>query len=374
MKKQIALLLALTFFFTLTGCRSTPDASQTSSATEQTVQTGTLPVKQRPLVAVSIPAATVTETAQDGTVLFRYTSQHMQLIAPDSEVADKVILDFLNRIDKSNVSAEDLRQQAVEQFDSAKAWTPYAYRVIYNPTRVDRGILSLYGTELVFSGESHPNYNCLSVNYDLITGEPLTLGAILTHENALPSLKALLLSQLNAIKEEKYLREDYKSIVGRRFEGEESYDEDWFFTLTGLSFYFPPYEIAPYSSGTIIAEIPYEKLTGIIDDAFFPAEQEYADGAVTLTALKDTDLTQITQIAELTLDPEAENYLLQTDHAVQNLQIHYTDPETGECYTPFAVEQLTDADAVKLEISQDTAKNLTVSYITKGETVTIPLP
>ncbi len=374
MKKLLVLFLALIFIFTLVGCNSTPDTSESPSTTEETVQTGNLPVRQRPLVAVSIPSSTITEAAQDGTVLFRYTSQHMQLIAPDSEVAEKVILDFLNRIDSSNASAEDLRQQAVQQYDSTREWVPYEYRVIYRPTRIDQGILSLYGTELVFSGESHPNYNCLSANYDLITGEPLTLGAILVHENALPSLKALLLAQLNTIKNEKYLREDYKEIVNRRFGGEESYDEDWFFTQTGLSFYFPPYEIAPYSSGTIIAEIPYEKLTGIMDDAFFPAEQDFADGTITKVSLSDADLNSITQIAEMTLDPEAESYLLQTDHAVQNLQIHYTDPETGESYTPFAMEQLTEADAVRLEISQDTAKNLTVSYITRGETVTAPLP
>lgn len=369
MKKLLALLLS--FVILLGGCADAPES--TTSSTADSVQTGNQPVKQRPLVAVSVPASTVTETAPDGTTVFRYTSQHMQLIMPDSEVADSVVLDFLNRIDRSNASAEDLRQQAMSQNAEAQNRTVFEYKVIYNPTRIDQGILSLYGTEMVFSGEAHPNYNCLSVNYDLITGECLTLGSILTHENALPSLEALLLSQLSAMKEDKYLREDYKEIIRRRFEGEESYDEDWFFTPTGLCFYFPPYEIAPYSSGIILAEIPYEKLTGIMDDAFFPAEQEVVKGTVTATPLPEADLTAFTQIAELTLDVGGDDYLLHTDHAVQNLQILYTDPDTQETYTAFMLQQLTDGDAVRLKVSPETAKRLTVSFQSEEKIVTHPI-
>lgn len=372
MKKLLALLLTFALIFTLAGCRET-DSSAETSTTEETVETGNQPVRQKPLAAVSLPATTVTESTEDGTVIFRQTTQHMQLTTVDSDVAEKVVLDFLNRVDQSSAYAQQLKESAVSNQNDPEAGLPYEYSLRYEPQRIDQGILSLYGIEMIYNGGSHPNYHCKSANYELITGEPLTLGSILVHENALPSLKALLLAQLNAISKETLLWDNYKDTVNKRFESDESFDEDWFFTATGLCFYFAPYEIASYATGIVLAEIPYEKLTGIMDDAFFPAEQETAEGTVSVTALNNADLSEVTQIAELILDPEAESYLLRTDQGVRDLRILCTDPDSQEVSTPFAMQQLTFGDAVRLQVDAETAKQLSISYVSGGKTVTTPL-
>jgi hypothetical protein len=152
-----------------------------------------------------------------------------------------------------------------------------------------------------------------------------------------------------------------------------SLDESWFFSENGLCFYFDPYDIASYASGIIIAEIPYEKLAGIMADEFFPAEPEATDGTITVTPKSDADLSQVSQIAELILDPEAESYILMTDTAVQNLSITQTDPVTGKSYQVFAMQQLTYEDALRIQVSDEIAAQLSYRYISDGASHTAPL-
>lgn len=370
MKKLFIFSLALILL--LSGCRKTETPQDTTETETVTIETSIETIRPRPLVAVSVPATKETETAEDGTILFHKTTQHIHLTMADSDVAEKVSLDFLNRIDEFSSHGEQIRQTAIAEFNNPDSeippYFPYEYGIRYEPKRIDQGILSFFGSEISYAGGIHPDYHCVSANYDLITGETLTLGSILTHENALPSLKALLLAQLNKLKDETQLFDSYKDTINRRFEGDESFDEDWFFTTTGLCFYFSPYEIGPYSSGSIIAEIPYEKLTGIIADEFFPAERELAEGSISITAYADAALSDETLIAELILDPEGESYILQTDKGVLDLTIQCDN------YTVFAMQQLAPEDAVLVKVNPETTENLTVIYQSNGAPVSIPFP
>lgn len=372
MKKILIFPLVAALIFSAAGCGKTENKPETTAPETTDTIIGEdidVAVKQRPLAAVSVPATITEETDSEGNVLFRQVSQHIQLTIADPEVAEKVKLEFLNRVDQTARSAEQLRQQAISQ----PGEQPYEYALRYEPKRIDQGILSLYGVETTFDGKSHPNYHCVSANYELITGEPLTIGSILVHENALPSLRALLLAQLSAISKDTLLWDNYKDTVTKRFEGDMSLDESWFFSENGLCFYFDPYDIASYASGIIIAEIPYEKLTGIMADEFFPAEPEATDGTITVTPKSDADLSQVSQIAELILEPEAESYMLMTDTAVQNLCIIQTDPVTGENYQVFAMQQLTSEDALRIQVSDEIAAQLSYSYISDDASHTAPL-
>jgi len=360
MKKIFVFTLVLSLL--LVGCKKA-ETPETTAATE-TVNTenNAVEMKRRPLVAVALPTTTEEETNEFGTVIFEMSTQHIKLTMADADVAEKVSLDFFNRINTYNANSEQIRQSAISEFANDEARNiPYEYAICFEPQRIDQGVLSLFGTEMTYMGGAHPSVSCVSVNYDLITGDVLTLGSILTHENALPSLKALVLVELNEFKDA--LFDDYKDTINKRFEGEESYDEDWFFTNTGLCFYFSPYEIGPYASGTIVAEIPYDELTGIIADEFFPAEQEVADGDIDITAYEDAVLGSDAEIAELVLDPEGDSYIVQTDSGVQDVVIIYNNSRV------FAMQQLTKEDAIRIQVDPDTAHQLTILYTT-GNTPT----
>ena len=83
----------------LAGCNDKPDEHiqpPTETIPLPTNTSVTEPVEgDTVLYAVSVPAITETYQAEDGTELFSYTGQHMQLILPNEDVADNVVLDFL---------------------------------------------------------------------------------------------------------------------------------------------------------------------------------------------------------------------------------------------------------------------------------------
>ena len=139
---------------------------------------------------------------------------------------------------------------------------------------------------------------------------------------------------------------------------------------SGLCFYFPPYEIAPYTSGVVVAEIPYEKLTGILKDDYFPAERQEALGNVTAEPMTQAGLDKFTQFSEITLQPGSDTFLLSTDHAVYNLTMQTAVVQSGvvnPLHTVFAAASLTPGDAIMVqgEPSLD-SEFLILSYETGG--------
>lgn len=377
MKKVITCLLLAALL--LAGCSTAPDdATQSTpetadapvSATDTSSPEDDLPSVQKPMVTVSVPAVIQESAAEDGTVLFRYVYQNMSLIMPDPEVADKIILDFLNRVDKTVETAQSVQAQAEAVYNGSESWTPYLCSVIYSPMRIDQSVLSLYADNILYTGSAHPDYSCRAANYDMVTGDVLTLGSILNDVDSVSALCELVIQKLDALATEKYLRAGYEDTVRQRFAGEESYDENWYFSAAGLCFYFAPYEIAPYSSGVIIAEIPYSELSGIIDDAYFPPEQDTTSGTVEAKLAEAAELEQFTRISEVILDKGAQKILLCADSVVQNVRITVAENAANGEYTVFAAQSIAEGDAIIIEASAETLAALTLSYESNGQTVT----
>jgi len=335
---------------------------------------------QQPMVAVSVPITTETTLAEDGTLLFSHAYQTMHLVLPqDNQIADSIIIDFLSRLDASHAAATACSQQAVDAYSGADNWTPYFHNILYSPMRLDQDVLSLYGTTTSYIGINRPNTECAAANYNMLTGDVLTLGSILYHMDSKALLQELVVEKLQATAEETDLYEDYAAIVERRFSKEESYDEDWYFSQSGLCFFFAPYEIAPYTSGTVTIEIPYEELTGIIADEFFPAEEDTMIGTLSAQLLSKADANSFSQIAEVVLDKAGETVLLYADGAVRNVRIEtgsWNDDGTifSADSTVFGTYTLTPGDAIMVQASiPDTMPNLRITYQSGQETTTIYL-
>lgn len=384
MKKFLALIVALAILSGCTAIRepvpieteAPTDAEPTVTTPEITEPVETEPepvVEQLPMVAISIPTNVKTAAAEDGTVIFRQTSQSMQLTMRDPDVADKIILDFLNRTDAHNQAAADIEAASQTADHSDPAGSIFFYDLIYNPTRIDHSVLSLYGEAVSFSGGNHPQRICTAANYNMVTGDVLTLGSILHHIDSKNTLVDLVLNSLDSIAEEKYLLDGYDDVVRKRFEKDESFDEDWYFTNEGLCFYFAPYEIAPYASGVIVAQIPYSELTGVIADEFFPAEKDLGMGNILTSHIDGADMDQFTQIAEITIDQAGEMIFLYTDGILRNVQIHAgaynaeRDVFVSNAVI-FSTYTLTPGDALMLKIQiSDDMSDLQLTYESGGE-------
>ncbi len=375
MRKFLICILCIVFFWSVTGCTQPENNIPTGSISETTPscpsENATAPTEgeivQKPMVAVSVPITTETEYAQDGTAIFNYTYQNISLIVPDPEVADKVIVDFLNHVDQTAEQAESIRTAAKTDYRPGDTWNPYLCQIIYEPIRIDNSVLSLFGSYVGYSGSSHPETAYQSVNYDLVTGDVLTLSHIITPDTTADTLSQLIVEILEAQKD-KSLYEGFETTVKERFAHGFLADHSWYLSSTGLCFYFSPYEIAPYSTGVVTAEIPYHQLTGILDDAYFPAEQEEANGTVSVQNYHNDILENYSQFAEVIIDEENEKILLYTEKSVYDirLRVNLSDSNSDTIYTVFAAYGLTPGDAV---VVQPEKLPLLLTYRTHEDTI-----
>lgn len=385
MKKYLILMLIFCLLYNLSGCNMIPESSnnnpqQSDPSAEASTHPSNSPsvegpVYQAPMVAVSVPVITAPTLAQDGTVVFNHTYQEMSLILPDADVSEKVTQDFSERIYTTNSTVSDLKNSALANYKEGSNWNSYLCLTAYDPIRIDQGVLSLFGSHAEYSGTMHPETDYISVNYDLVTGKVLDLNDILTGANTADTLYSHVISSLEKQSAEKFLKRNYKELVKPYFNDNMGKNEDWYLSQTGLCFFFQPYEIAPYASGVIVAEVPYSALTGILKDAYFPAEQDTATGTIIASAFTEADQSKYTKYAELILDESGDNILLHTNTGIQNLRIESGEwSASGAYYTPqhtiFAASGLTATDAILIEsILEATLPRLRISYQTSGETV-----
>lgn len=376
MKKFICLLLCFVLLICIAGCKK--NGSATSAQTDANQQVGTDgPVAQKPLISVSMPVINESLKSDDGTVLCNYIYQDMAIIFPDPEIADKVYIDFLNRVDATRTTADSLYADANSAYTVSNSWSPYLCQYTYAPERIDQSILSMFGTYATYNGIGRPDVVYLGLTYDLITGDELTLSNILSEGASVDSLIDLVVAALEVQKEEKFLDENFAQTVKENFSGTYSEYNSWYFNQTGLSFFFSPYEIAPYASGVITVQIPYEKLPGIIKDDYFPAERDSAKGALYCQDFADANLDNFTKFTELIADKNAEQSVIYTDKAVYDVRVERGSwSASGEDFTPqytlFAAASLTPGDAFLIQAAiPDGKSDLRITYTTDSGPVCV---
>lgn len=375
MKKYISILLVLVMLFTLCACRrKKPEPTDTSVSSDSTTEsqnttedTGDI-IEFTDMVAVSVPAVTETTKASDGTVLFEYTYQNMALVLNNEDVANKIILDFLNRVDTTKLPADSIKASAKSAYPSAKDWIPYLYSITYSPVRIDGNVLSLFGNHVVYNGAFHPDRTCVSATYNLQTGEALSLADIMDPQASLEGICQLVLDVLGKKETELSLDPGYEEIVKQRFKTDISHDESWCFTADGLCFYFAPYEIAPYITGVVHAEIPYSSLKNIVKAEYLPARRAQVSGKLTVEDFDVNKVEQFARIAETVLNKDGNMYMVYTNDKVQDVKIRITDANNS--YTAFATYGLMPGDCIMVQADDSMLAKIEISYTSGNKTQT----
>lgn len=324
---------------------------------------------EAPLTAVSLPIITQETTAQDGTLLSYYSYQTAAVTLPDADIAEIITLDLLNRIDASTEAGEAVHAAAQRDYQVGSAWYPYFYSVVYSATRMDQNVLSFYGTETSYDGSPRSVSASHCVNYDLTTGNALSLRSIMHEEYSADALCDLIVEALG-IYEEGELFFDYADIIRERFSTNVPVDA-WYFSANGLCFYFAPYEIAPNSLGTVVAQIPYEKLSGFLKDQFFPSEKLNFVGALQAqnVAADPTVLEGFAEFAELELTKGKDQVLLTVDGSVANVQIFtQAQGEGEEKHMVFATAGMGSRHGLIVEMDLSTDAPLLITYESAGAT------
>ena len=381
MKRLCVTVLAVATAFSFIGCKDTSvpaettlpvtEPSTTIAPTDPIDSPDITPVYEN-MYSVSLPIVVEDYKAEDDALIFTYSYQTISPVLQDREVADKIILDFTDRTEKARVNSQSILNLAKSQYSPDSAFSPLSYQIQYDVTRIDQGVLSLFGNILQTSDASGANRSLIAANYDLVTGDVLTLGSILYHIDTKDDLAQLVIDQLKD-RNDLNLFEEYPETVKARFEQDESVDEDFYFSSKGLCFYFAPYEIAPRSSGTIIVEIPYNKLTGVIADSYFPAERIHTVGSIACEPFQEFHWEKYEQFTEI-IAADSTKLLLTTDSAVQDIRIFEIIPAENDYNQPqtkniFAANFLSAENAIIFEADfTSSASNYVLSYSVNGTT------
>ena len=135
-----------------------------------------------------------------------------------------------------------------------------------------------------------------------------------------------------------------------------------------MNFFFSPYEIAPYASGIISVEIPYAELQGLLYEDYFPTERNSAEGKLETGVYGEKDIEHLSYFIEINFDGEDELYLLYPVGTVEDIRITVSgDKMTIPDYTAFLAYQMSDCDAVILEMVEGFGDHLNISYQSGSE-------
>lgn len=358
MKKALVILLVFSLTIPFCGCFSQPyDTLPPETTTQESTQIPPAPaqIKQLPMYSVTLTNVEETEKADDGTVLLTSKHQNISLTLPEQEVADKIILDFLDRVDRVLHYSETMLDSAKSAYVNATKWEPFLLDSHYSAARIDSSVLSLYGTKISYIGGAHADRSGQAVTYDLISGKALQMTDILQHNVTKDTLLELVQKSLESSNHNKSLFPSYKDTLTQLFSADLSKLNHWYLTPDSLNFFFDPYEIAPYTEGIVTAQIPYEQLIGILKDAYFPAEIDQPGGSIQGVLFENAALEHYTQISEVILEEGAQKILLYADGAVFDISLCAGAKGTISANVVenddeiFAAYSLTPGDAIMVE-------------------------
>lgn len=386
--KKIAMIAALLYLLgCMSGCMPSNDnASQTTptatiedplQTTEPDVTPGPNVTTTQPpevtlskisLSSIATPIVSESFYDTDGTLLLDYTYQNIFLIYSDAAVADALYLSMVNAMDYSAGLQDTLTQARDARAEKPNGWSPYKYSVLFDTMRIDQTVISVYGE--ITAGTSEVSTIQVSSSYSLIDGKHLTFGDIQANTYHYYTLLTKIDTQLRGSSVADQLFGDYQETIADQLRSKDC--TNWFFTETGLSFYYLPMEIAPNSQGTIVVEVPYSELQGLLRDDFFPAEDYTTGGSMYAQLFSDADLFKYQQFAEVIQDSTGVEILLSTDGAVSDIRLELGSRNaSGNQFTPtatiFACDGISADSAIVVQCNlPDTMPVLRLTYVSEG--------
>ena len=380
MKKCLALLMALLMAMSVVGCAESLQQIEIPPLPEVTPTPEPSTIVTEPYSPVSDPTAepgaesTASEHAQDeAAARILVNIGNTTLLENDPENGEELILTF--SYDMPRVYSEE-NPQAAERVNEALAtleetfytgdsyggegnYLGYSamleaaednYTYVKNSgdsgqplelsdtltakvLRADGNVLSVLYTESVYTGGVHGSYAMRALNFDMTTGEALTLDRLSPDQNALEDELVRLMLELAEQDEDGYFSErisdDFLPEGGR----EEAFrallrEGSWCFDRDGLSIFSTLYELGPYAAGIVEFHIPYSALEGKIDSRWlFPADRQ-GKGSLSVCELKDVEGGDTEIVDKLTVNVGGEELCIVVEGRIYDVSVttvYYVD-------------------------------------------------
>lgn len=283
MQKQAIFLLIISFLFFLSSCNSDKTANNFNDESQNTdmplshhqfklkANADSATYVQKSLQKEIAPVSPKAEEQTQISIQYPYIQNFKNEAIKDSVNAIILELLLLNTADEiAYNSLEERLESFIREYEMAKnemenelvlpsSWTcEVKIEVVLNTDK----ILALRFFEMNYTGGVHPNSFTRYFNFDMETAEIIRLEDILTEGYRKDLLKiaercfkeAMGVEQSTPISSTPYEFPGGKFLLPRNFA----------LSATGLRFCFNPYDIGPYSLGTIEFEVPYDAIMGIL--------------------------------------------------------------------------------------------------------------
>lgn len=200
--------------------------------------------------------------AEDGTPIFEVRIAYPVLEGEDtgSRVINAFYEDWKeSKLKEYETDENSIRQSALEVYRESRdiGW-PGPWGEDYEVTGVKTwgGYLSVLTDAYLYEGGAHGMPYREGRVFRLLDGQEVKLADLTdkTQEDWEKLLRARFADRVSEGEEGEFY-EDAMELVKER----DMSDLGYYFAETGIVFYLPPYEIAPYSTGYVEVEIPYEE-------------------------------------------------------------------------------------------------------------------
>lgn len=294
--------------------------------------------------------------SDDGTTYYRQSLGTATVSSKDERAAERINSSLAELYVRFGADAEYTRRVAEDQTDGEQI--ALSYYCAPSVTRCDTRVLSAVFDVSQDIGGIHADSTRTSRSYNADNGSLLTLADIAKNEEQLKTFIKNYVIGLAAGDDYKeggvsILFDDFESTINDLVDA----GANWYFSDGGLVFYANPYDIAPYSRGVLLFEIPYSVLEEFIDADFMPVEYEGDNGMVLADDGDKLDRDSINILDTVTVDEEGQSVVLSAEETVYNVRI-YTENRTL-----WQRNYLTTGEGVEVKsYIPDTQANIAVRY------------
>ena len=259
--------------------------------------------------------------SDDGTTYYRQSLGTATVSSKDERAAERINSSLAELYVRFGADAEYTRRVAEDQPDGEQI--ALSYYCAPSVTRCDTRVLSAVFDVSQDIGGIHADSTRTSRSYNADNGSLLTLADIAKNEGQLKTFIKNYVIGLAAGDEYKeggvsILFDDFESTINDLVDA----GANWYFSDGGLVFYANPYDIAPYSRGVLLFEIPYSALAEFIDEGFMPIEYEGENGMLLADDGDKLDRSSLNILGTVTVDEDGQSVVLSAEETVYNVKIY----------------------------------------------------
>lgn len=259
--------------------------------------------------------------SDDGTTYYRQSLGTATISSKDERAAERINSSLAELYVKFGADAEYTQRVAEDQTDGEQI--ALSYYCAPSVTRCDTRVLSAVFDVSQDIGGIHADSTRTSRSYNADNGSLLTLADIAKNEEQLKTFIKNYVIGLAAGDDYKeggisILFDDFESTINDLVDA----GANWYFSDGGLVFYANPYDIAPYSRGVLLFEIPYSALEEFIDEGFMPVEYEGENGMLLADDGDKLDRSSLNILGTVTVDEDGQSVVLSAEETVYNVKIY----------------------------------------------------